>query len=114
MRKKKRSLTDLAVSEECLVVEDTADSPVGMTGLALLVHGRVRGVDGGVRVAVACQALPEGGVTVCGQRHDPRVTRAFVLGAHADVGVQPEAQEEGAEEDGMVLTVTLRRERGVL
>lgn len=62
------------------------------------------------RIGPVCrQTLPEGDAPVSTAGQDPGVRRSLGLGAHAHVRVQAEAQQEAAQQGGVVLTVPLGR-----
>lgn len=63
------------------------------------------------RRPVSCQTLPEGDAPISAAGQDPCVRRSFGFGAHTHIRIQAEAQQEAAQQGGVVLTVPLVRER---
>lgn len=57
---------------------------------------------------LSCQTLPEGDGSITAAGQDPGVRRPLGVGAHADVSVQAEAQQEAAQQGGVVLAVALQ------
>lgn len=55
------------------------------------------------------QALPEGDAAVGASGQDPGVWHCLGFGAHTHVCVQAKAQQEAAQQGGVVLTVSLQR-----
>lgn len=55
------------------------------------------------------QTLPEGDATISTAGQDPGVWRSLGFGAHTHVRIQAKAQQEAAQQGGVVLTVPLRR-----
>lgn len=58
---------------------------------------------------MCCQALPEGDAPIGATGQDPGMRHSFGFGAHAHVRIQTEAQQEAAQQGGVVLAVSLRR-----
>lgn len=57
------------------------------------------------------QTLPESDAPVGTSGQDPGVWTAVDLSAHTHICIQPEAQQEAAEQSSVVLTVSLRKDR---
>lgn len=57
---------------------------------------------------LSCQTLPEGDGSITAAGQDPGVRRPLGVSAHADVSVQAEAQQEAAQQGGVVLAVALQ------
>lgn len=53
------------------------------------------------------QALPEGDAPIGPAGQDPGVWSSLSFGAHTHIGIQAEAQQEAAQQGGVVLTVPL-------
>lgn len=54
------------------------------------------------------ETLPEGDAPIGAVGQDPGVRGSFGLGAHTHIGIQAEAQQEAAQQGGVVLTVPLQ------
>lgn len=123
----------LAVGQEGHMVEDAAHRPVRGRRFGLGGQGRSIWVDGPVQVShqtisnqgyytvitpvipgtsqsqpLCCQAFPEGDASVAAAGQDPGVRRSLGVRAHAHVSVQAKAQQEAAQQGGVILTVALR------
>lgn len=61
---------------------------------------------------LCCQTLPEGDGSIAAAGQDPGVRRPLAVGAHAHVGVQAEAQQEAAQQGGVILAVALQTQSG--
>lgn len=58
---------------------------------------------------MSCQTLPEGDAPISAAGQDPGVRHSLDFGAHAHVRIQAKAQQEAAQQGGVVLTVPLGR-----
>ena len=56
-----------------------------------------------------CQTLPEGDAPISTAGQHPGVRRSLGFGAHTHVRIQAKAQQEAAQQGGVVLTVPLWR-----
>ena len=57
------------------------------------------------------ETLPEGDAPIGAAGQDPGVRGSFGLGAHTHIGIQAKAQQEAAQQGGVVLTVPLQGHR---
>lgn len=53
------------------------------------------------------QALPEGNAPICAAGQDPGVWHSFGFCAHTHIRLQAEAQQQAAQQGGVVLAVPL-------
>lgn len=60
---------------------------------------------------LCCQTLPEGDGSITAAGQDPGVRRPLGVSAHAHVSVQAEAQQEAAQQGGVILAVALQTVR---
>lgn len=130
------SIRRLTVGQEGPVVEDAAHRPVRGGRFGLGGQGRSFWVNGSVQVSAqttsvvtasfSCslranqswnmshnpplcrQTFPEGDGSVTAAGQDPGVRHPLGVGAHAHVGVQAEAQQEAAQQGGVILAVALQ------
>lgn len=58
---------------------------------------------------MSCQTLPEGDAPISTAGQDPGVWHSLGFGAHTHVRIQAKAQQEAAQQGGVVLTVSLGR-----
>lgn len=58
---------------------------------------------------MSCQTLPEGDAPISATGQDPGVWHSLGFGAHTHVRIQAKAQQEAAQQGGVILTVPLGR-----
>lgn len=56
---------------------------------------------------MCCQALPEGNAAICTAGQYPGMWHSLCFCAHTHIRIQAEAQQDAAQQGGVVLTVAL-------